>query len=103
MLVRMGFSAPKPDPQIVAAQKAQANLARVDRISLIQQQLDNEDQLRARVYGTRGTSLFQQALGGTGGTAVQQGLASLFSAMFRGPAPGQTLTLGGPLSTTGMR
>lgn len=98
----MGFLAPKPpkpDPQLVAQQKAEAALARVDRISLIQQQLDGEDQLRARVYGQRGgTSLFTKQ--------APFGMRNLFMGLYSGariPGAGQpgvstpfgTITYGG--------
>jgi hypothetical protein len=61
----MGFSAPKPDPKIAQQQAAQAAEARAGKIDAIQGQLSNEDQLRARLYGTRGRPLF-------GGSRQQQ-------------------------------
>ena len=54
----MGFSAPKPDPAIAQQQAVAAAAAKRDKISAIQDQLSNEDQLRTRLYGARRNSLF---------------------------------------------
>lgn len=77
----MGFSAPKPDPKITQQQEAQAAQARANKVSLIQDQLSNEDQIRARLYGSRGASLFKPM--GAGKQAMQ-GLPSLFGTGFGG-------------------
>lgn len=54
----MGFSAPKPDPAIAAQQAASAAEAKRNKISSIQDQLANEDQIRTRLYGAPGNPLF---------------------------------------------
>jgi signal recognition particle receptor subunit beta len=75
----MGFSAPKPDPKIAAMQESQAAQAKRDKISVIQDQLSNEDQLRARLYGAPGKAMF-------GGRRTQmQGGAPLVANLYGAP------------------
>jgi hypothetical protein len=61
----MGFGSPSPTKQdklLDKQQKAQAALARRDRISLLSEQLSAEDLLRLRMYGRR--SMFSGGAGG---------------------------------------
>lgn len=74
----MGFSAPKPDPKIAQQQAAQAAEARSNKINAIEGQLQNEDQLRARLYGVPGKSIF-------GARSQQQGSAPLAANLFGTP------------------
>lgn len=74
----MGFSAPKPDPKIAQQQAAQAAEARANKIDAISGQLQNEDQLRARLYGTRGNAMF-------GAKSQQQGAAPITASLFGSP------------------
>lgn len=82
----MGFSAPKPDPAIAQQQAAQAAEAKRNKISMIQDQLSNEDQVRARLYGAK-KSMFDNFGTPPPGQSpnVTQGLRSLFFNLY-GPA-----------------
>lgn len=86
----MGFSAPKPDPKIAQQQEQQAAQAKAQKISLIQGQLENEDQVRARLYGAK-AGFKPPSMFANFGTApagqdpgVTAGLRSMFGAMYGG-------------------
>jgi hypothetical protein len=83
----MGFSAPKPDPAIAAQQAAAAADAKRQKISAVTDQLQNEDQIRARLYGAR-KSLFDPS-----------SLTSSVAPNFGGDKGGTSLLLGSLLGT----
>lgn len=86
----MGFSAPKPDPKLQAQQDAAAAQAKRDKISTIQDQLSNENQIRTRLYGTKaGPSLWSNFGNPPAGQSPQvtQGLRGLAQYIFTGQTP----------------
>jgi len=71
----MGFSAPKPDPKIAQMQEQQAAEAKRNKISMIQGQLENEDQIRARLYGAKRQSMIAPGTSDWFGSIPQFGRA----------------------------